>query len=126
MSNIPDEIVRLTDDQLRQEMIRKNLPSGPITETTRKSYQKRLAVVWGTGVAPTKASTPSKAATPRRSPKKQSLAAMSSEEEEDEPTPPPAPKPSRHATPPKRKSGTSQFAASKITTFLFVLIFTIK
>lgn len=101
MSKIPKEIQDMSDDQLRNEIIKHKLSAGPVTDTTRKAYQNRLASVWGKGGAAK--STPTKAPAPRRSPKKQSLAAMSSEEEEEEEVIPP-PRPTRHATPPARKS----------------------
>lgn len=104
MSKIPEDILRLTDDQLRQEIVKRNLTAGPITDSTRKAYQNRLLSVWGVGGAAKKA--PTKAVPPKRSPKKQSVAAMSSEEEdEEEEVAPPPPRPTRQATPPTtRKS----------------------
>lgn len=107
MSKIPDGILRLTDDQLRQESMKHSIPTGPITDTTRKLYQKNLAKFWTEGGGAKR--TPTKAPTPRKSsPKKQSIAAMSSEEEEEEEVVviPPT-RPTRHATPPvTRKSCT--------------------
>jgi LEM domain len=105
MSKIPEDILRLTDDQLRQEILKRNLTAGPITDSTRKSYQNRLLSVWGGGGAAKKA--PTKAVAPKKSPKKQSVAAMSSEEEdeEEEEVAPPPLRPTRQATPPTtRKS----------------------
>jgi LEM domain len=105
MSKIPEDILRLTDDQLRQEIVKRNLTAGPITDSTRKAYQNRLLSVWGLGGAAKKA--PTKAVPQKsRSPKKQSVAAMSSEEEdEEEEVAPPPPRPTRQATPPTtRKS----------------------
>jgi LEM domain len=103
MSKIPDDILRLTDDQLRQEIVKRNLTAGPITDSTRKAYQNRLLSVWGGGGGAKKA--PTKAVAPKRSPKKQSVAAMSSEEEDEEEEVAPPPRPTRQATPPTRKSG---------------------
>ncbi|XP_065338806.1 inner nuclear membrane protein Man1 isoform X1 [Cloeon dipterum] len=87
MSKIPEEILRLSDEQLRQAFLDRDHPVGPVTDTTRKAYQNKLASLMGTGGS-------RKTATPKK--KKQSIAAMSSEE--DEPSPPPK------AATPKRKS----------------------
>ncbi|XP_059475271.1 inner nuclear membrane protein Man1-like isoform X2 [Neocloeon triangulifer] len=108
MSNIPVEISRLSDEQLRAAFMERGQPVGPVTDTTRKAYQNKLASIMGFG-------TPKKTTTPRKStPKKQSLAAVSSEEEDEEPMVPVVSR--RQATPPKRKSVLPQSPQTPVIT----------